>query len=109
MPASHANRWQKDEDIFVAALRLGTNFDWKQIEVAFQSTFEGSTATKKDLESRFNKNLKPQLDIPREQRTVADAIDDYRHYGRVTYPEDQVVVDKALEYLGSLDPEDRLW
>ncbi|KMU79892.1 hypothetical protein CISG_07964 [Coccidioides immitis RMSCC 3703] len=29
MPASHANRWQKDEDIFVAALRLGTNFDWE--------------------------------------------------------------------------------
>ncbi|KAI1909698.1 hypothetical protein LOZ53_005217 [Ophidiomyces ophidiicola] len=109
MPASKDNRWQKDEDIFVAAGRLGTNLGWGALSAAFQKTFEGKTPNKKDLESRFNKNLKPKLDVPKDKRTVADIIDDYRHYGRATYPEEQEVIDKAIGFLESFDKADRVF
>ncbi|WEW60466.1 hypothetical protein PRK78_005952 [Emydomyces testavorans] len=109
MSAANNGRWTKEEDIFVAAMRLGTSLNWGQIETLFPKTFKGITPSKKDLESRFNKNLKPKLDIDKEKRTVADIIDDYRHYGKATYPEDQEVIDQALIYLSSVEESDRLW
>lgn len=97
--------WTADEDHFVVTLRLGTNLTWKQIASAFNERFK--EATQKDLESRYNKNLKPQLNAPKDKRRMADIIDDYRHYQQVD-PSEQHVVDAANGILQQY-PEYRFW
>lgn len=65
-------QWTKEHDIFVIALRMGTNFNWDRIGEEFRGQF-GTPTTKKDLESRWNKNLK--------SGKLALAVDNYRHSG----------------------------
>ena len=97
--------WTELEDHFVATIRLGTNLTWKQIAVEFNKRFK--EASHKDLESRFNKNLKPQIDKPKDARRIADIIDDYRHYRQVD-PEEQHVIDASIAILEQY-PDHRLW
>lgn len=51
---------------------MGTNFNWDRIGEEFRGQF-GTPTTKKDLESRWNKNLK--------SGKLALAVDNYRHSG----------------------------
>lgn len=99
--------WKLDEDIVIVALRLGTEFGWARIGVEFNKFFPNAPATRKDIESRYNKTLKPELDS-RRTANVADVIDDYRH-DRVL-PLDQKHagwVRSALKILADY-PEDRI-
>lgn len=71
--------WTHDQDIVIVALRLGTNYNWTQIEEEFNKWFPQAPARRKDIESRYNKTLKLQRGgVGRGM--IAVAIDDYRHY-----------------------------
>ncbi|EEP82013.1 predicted protein [Uncinocarpus reesii 1704] len=108
-PPKKPTKWTEEERIFLAAMRLATNWSWEEIRGEHEKAFEGRGRTAKDLESQYNKALKPKLDRAKGDRTFADALDDYRHYGKATHPDDQRVIDQALEFLERLDKKDRLW
>jgi len=67
-------KWTAEHNVFVIALRMGTNFDWNRIAQDFRTKFQ-TTTTPKDVESRWNKNLK--------DGELAKAVDDFRHSGVV--------------------------
>ncbi|PGH21565.1 hypothetical protein AJ80_03125 [Polytolypa hystricis UAMH7299] len=96
-------KWEPAEDLFILALRLGTNLTWRGIEEEFCKNFPPATA--KDLESRYNKNLRRDHD-PQGRRKL-DIIDDWRHYGRVEAGEDGVI-QEVLAILARY-PDKRLW
>ncbi|KLJ08527.1 hypothetical protein EMPG_16070 [Blastomyces silverae] len=101
-------KWTAEEDIFVATLRLGTDLTWREIETEFNQRFP--SATPKDLESRYNKGLKPSRHVPVDNRRISDIIDDYRHYGP---PEGETsaareILQQALSILDGF-PLRRLW
>lgn len=104
-----SRRWKIEEDIFLAALRLGTTLPWVVIHEAFLEEFPDRSPNRRDLESRINKSLKINPSRPPPKRKVTDMIDDYRHYGRVTYPKEQEVINKAFEILNRYDDSVRLW
>ncbi|PGH36042.1 hypothetical protein GX50_01054 [[Emmonsia] crescens] len=101
-------KWTAKEDIFVATLRLGTNLTWREIETEFNKRFPH--ATPKDLESRYNKGLKPGRRVPAGKRRASDIIDDYRHYGLVEEENSAAreIVEQALYILDGY-PLRRLW
>lgn len=91
-------KWTVEEDIFVATLRLGTNLTWREIETEFNKRFP--PATPKDLESRYNKGLKPGRRVPADKRRISDIIDDYRHYGlEEENPAAKEILQQALRIL----------
>ncbi|PGG95455.1 hypothetical protein AJ79_10045 [Helicocarpus griseus UAMH5409] len=100
-------KWTPEEDIFIVALRLGTRLNWKEIEAEFNKRF--NHAKSKDLESRYNKGLKPGRRVAPDKRRISDIIDDYRHY-KVDYedPKERDIVRKALLVLSEF-PDQRLW
>jgi hypothetical protein len=102
--------WEPHEDLFISTLRLGTNYSWGRIEEEFNKRFR--QATKKDLESRYNKNLRPTIDSEDgpSKRQASDIIDDYRHYQDVRdlSKEEVEIIQKALLILQDY-PADRLW
>ncbi|EDN08960.1 predicted protein [Histoplasma mississippiense (nom. inval.)] len=96
-PEMHG-KWTVEEDIFVATLRLGTNLTWREIETEFNKRFP--PATPKDLESRYNKGLKPGRRVPTDKRRISDIIDDYRHYGlEEENPAAKEILQQALHIL----------
>ena len=68
-----------EEDLFISTLRLATSFSWGKMEQEFKKRFP--QGTRKDLESRYNKNLRPS--IGQSKRQASDIIDDFRHYQEV--------------------------
>ncbi|KAF3490971.1 N-acetylglucosaminyl transferase component Gpi1 [Arthroderma uncinatum] len=70
-------KWTEAEDVAIVAFRLGTNLSWEGIKVKFDAVFPQASA--KDLESRWNKSLRPTMP-PGASRSIADVFDDYRHY-----------------------------
>ncbi|EFQ97565.1 hypothetical protein MGYG_00606, partial [Nannizzia gypsea CBS 118893] len=70
-------KWTEDEDVAIVALRLGTNLSWEGIKAKFDAAFPPASC--KDLESRWNKTLRPTLP-PRAANRTACLFDDYRHY-----------------------------
>ncbi|KAK2873727.1 hypothetical protein FQN49_002125 [Arthroderma sp. PD_2] len=70
-------KWTEAEDVAIVAFRLGTNLSWERIKVKFDGAFPQASC--KDLESRWNKSLRPTMP-PGENRRIADIFDDYRHY-----------------------------
>ncbi|KMQ44710.1 hypothetical protein A7C99_5457 [Trichophyton rubrum] len=70
-------KWTDEEDFAIVALRLGTNLSWEGIKAKFDAAFPPANC--KDLESRWNKTLRPTLSPGLGNRTAC-AFDDYRHY-----------------------------
>ncbi|EFE31954.1 uncharacterized protein ARB_01207 [Trichophyton benhamiae CBS 112371] len=70
-------KWTDEEDFAIVALRLGTNLSWEGIKAKFDAAFPPANC--KDLESRWNKTLRPTLS-PGLSNRIACAFDDYRHY-----------------------------
>lgn len=99
--------WKLDEDIVIVALRLGTEFGWARIEVEFNRFFPDAPAVRKDIESRYNKTLKPERDDP-QTANVADVIDDYRHYRVLPPNRDHAEWVRAALRVLSEYPEDRI-
>ncbi|KAK2743227.1 phosphatidylinositol N-acetylglucosaminyltransferase subunit gpi1 [Myotisia sp. PD_48] len=103
--------WTEEQDVAIVALRLGTNFGWTKIETEFNLLFPAATATRKDLESRFNKTLKPELALPSggRQGQIAEVIDEYRHEMQTQFT-DNTKRDWVLRALAVLRrfPNDRL-
>ncbi|PGH02939.1 hypothetical protein GX51_04395 [Blastomyces parvus] len=101
-------KWTAEEDIFVATLRLGTDLNWREIKTEFNKRFP--SATPKDLESRYNKGLKPGRHVPADKRRISDIIDDYRHYGLLEGENAAAreILQQALSILGEF-PLRRLW
>lgn len=100
-------KWEAEEDLFISTLRLGTNFSWARIEEEFNKRYPH--ATRKDLESRYNKNLRPSFDGS-SKRQASDIIDDYRHYQdvHILSNDEAEIIEKALSILNQY-PEHRLW
>ncbi|EEH17320.1 hypothetical protein PABG_07481 [Paracoccidioides brasiliensis Pb03] len=100
--------WGIEEDIYLATLRLGTDILWHEMVRDFDRRFGYATA--KDMESRYNKNLKPGKNVHLDQKGVSDVIDDYRHYGPKPSPSpfEAEVIAKALSILAEY-PNRRLW
>jgi hypothetical protein len=65
--------WIERNDILLVALWMGTTMGWGEVLYQFKHAFPDSPANSKDLESRFNKQLR---DEPK-----AMAVDDFRHSG----------------------------
>ncbi|EGD97066.1 hypothetical protein TESG_04487 [Trichophyton tonsurans CBS 112818] len=70
-------KWTDDEDFAIVAFRLGTNLSWDGVRAKFDAAFPPANC--KDLESRWNKTLRPTL-TPGQHNRIACAFDDYRHY-----------------------------
>ncbi|KAK2800789.1 hypothetical protein FQN51_005929 [Onygenales sp. PD_10] len=101
-------KWTAPEDVFIVTLRLGTGFSWRELETEFNRRFPPATA--KDLESRYNKTLRPGRNVAPQDRRVSDIIDDYRHYGGLDTESDAdfEVIQAALLILDDY-PTRRLW
>ncbi|KAM5475971.1 hypothetical protein MauCBS54593_000654 [Microsporum audouinii] len=70
-------KWTEAEDVAIVAFRLGTNLGWEGIKAKFDASFPQASC--KDLESRWNKSLRP-TPSPGDRKSIADAFDDFRHY-----------------------------
>ncbi|KAF3893947.1 Myb-like domain-containing protein [Trichophyton interdigitale] len=70
-------KWTDEEDFAIVAFRLGTNLSWDGVRAKFDAAFPPANC--KDLESRWNKTLRPTL-TPGQHNRIACAFDDYRHY-----------------------------
>jgi hypothetical protein len=86
---------------YLVVMKLATKYGWRRVAEAFRARYS-SAATSKDVESKFNKDLKKSKIF----RVVRDWID------AQTIPEDDVegvcILLDALLLIGEIPSEDRL-
>ncbi|RAO64226.1 uncharacterized protein BHQ10_000238 [Talaromyces amestolkiae] len=54
---AHGRTWTLDQMIYLVVMKLASSYGWKRVAEAFRARFD-SPATHKDVESKFNKDLK---------------------------------------------------
>ncbi|EEA27726.1 hypothetical protein PMAA_025770 [Talaromyces marneffei ATCC 18224] len=99
---AHGGAWTLDQMIYLVVMKLATRYGWKRVAEEFRARF-GSEATAKDVESKFNKDLKKSKIF----RVVRDWID------AETIPDDDIdgvcILLDALLLWGEIPSEDRVF
>ncbi|KAH8697057.1 hypothetical protein BGW36DRAFT_295160 [Talaromyces proteolyticus] len=98
---AHGSSWTKDQVLFLIVLKLCSKHRWKQTAEILRQKFPGTTATAKDCESKFNKDLKKVVERDWIEKFKADAVIPQEEAGRR-------VIAQLVVWLGEMNAEDRV-
>lgn len=97
---AHGGKWTLDQRIYLVVMKLATRYGWPRVAADFRARY-GSRATHKDVESKFNKDLKKSPIC----RIIKEWLDNF------TIPDGSKEVGILLDaiiMIGDIPSEDRL-
>ncbi|KUL90768.1 hypothetical protein ZTR_00362 [Talaromyces verruculosus] len=96
---AHGGKWTLEQRIYLVAMKLAATYGWEKVAEDFRAIY-GSGATKKDVESKYNKDLKggPIFRVLTELLTAGILPED---------PEEQRILACAVLMIGEIPMEYR--